>query len=178
MLVRSTCRFALKEWAAVCARLARGEIVLLLRKGGILERREGFQAEHREFFLFPTRFHAEGAPPPGAVDLELFAEVVDDVHVRDLDALRRLEGMHALGWEDVEKRFHYGKAPGLHALTLRAWRLASPRRVENARDYDGCVSWVELDRELEVERGAPALDDVEFEARRDAARAALRSEVE
>lgn len=167
-------RFALKEWASVCARLAAGEVFVLLRKGGLLDRREGFQTERREFFLFPTRFHAEGAPPPEAVDLELYAEVVDDVHVRDLERLRRLEGMHALGWEDVEKRFHYGKAPGVHALTLRAWRLARPRRVENARAYDGCVSWVELDRELEVEAAAPALGDVEFDARREAAKAALR----
>jgi len=92
--------------------------------------------------------------------------------VRDLDGARKLDGLHALAWEDVEKRFHY-RTPGLRALTLRAWRLARPARVENARAYDGCVSWVELERELPVELGAPALGDVEFEARRAAARAAL-----
>jgi len=165
-------RFALKEWAAVCGRLGRGEIVLLLRKGGLHEAGGGFRTERREFFLFPTRFHAEGAPPPDVVDLELYAEVVDDVRVENLDRLRRLEGLHALAWEDVEKRFHY-KTPGLHALTLRAHRLSRPRRVENARAYDGCASWVELDRAWEVETAAPALGDAEFEARREAARAAL-----
>lgn len=170
MLVRSTSRFALKEWASVCARLAAGDAVLLLRKGGIRE--SGFQVERPEFFLFPTRFHAEGASPPEAVDLELYAELVDDVPVRDLEPLRRLEGMHAMAWEDVEKRFHY-RTPGLRALTLRAWRLARPERVENARAYDGCVSWVELDRERPVEPAAPALGEVEFELRRAALKAAL-----
>ena len=166
----STNKIALKEGAAVCGRLGRGEIILLLRKGGIRE--SGFRTERREFFLFPTRFHAEGAPPPAAVDLELYAEVVEDVHVEDLDRLRRLDGLHALAWEEVEKRFRY-RAPGLHALTLRAHRLARPARVENARAYDGCVSWVELDREREVETAGPALGDVEFEERRGAARAVL-----
>ena len=165
-------RFALKEWASVCGRLARGEAVVLLRKGGILEK--GFQVERREFFLFPTRFHAEGAPPPDAVDLELYAEVVDDLEIRDLERARKLDGLHALAWEDVEKRFHY-RSPGLRALTLRAWRLAAPARLDNARAYDGCASWVELERELPVKLGAPALGDVEFEARRAAARSALMS---
>lgn len=173
MFVLSKNRFALKEGAAVCGRLGRGEIVVLLRKGGLRDSRDGFRTERREFFLFPTRFHAEGAPPPEAVDLELYAEVVDDVHVEDLDRLRRLDGLHALAWEDVVKRFHYGRAPGLHALTLRAHRLARPARVENARAYDGCVSWVELDRERDVETAGPALEDAAFEERRGAARKAL-----
>ena len=166
----SSNRFALKEWADVCGRLGRGEIVVLLRKGGLRE--AGFRTERREFFLFPTRFHAEGAPPPEAVDLELYAEVVDDTRGEELDRLRRLDGLHALAWEDVEKRFHY-RAPGLWALTLRAHRLARPARVENARAYDGCVSWVELDRERDVETSGPALGDAAFEERRAAARAAL-----
>ncbi|HEX7900277.1 MAG TPA: DUF1802 family protein [Planctomycetota bacterium] len=170
MIVLSSNRFALKEWADVCGRLGRGDIVLLLRKGGVRE--AGFRTERREFFLFPTRFHAEGAPPPDAVDLELYAEVVDDVRVEELDRLRRLDGLHALAWEDVEKRFHY-RTPGLWALTLRVRRLARPARVENARAYDGCVSWVELDREREVETSGPALGDAEFEKRREAARSAL-----
>lgn len=169
----SAARLALKEWVSVCERLARGEIVLLLRKGGVAEQRDGFRAGRREFFLFPTRFHERGLPPPEAVDLELYAEAVDDLHVQDLGRLRRLEGMHALSWGDVERRFHYGKAPGLHALVLRARRLAQPRRVENARAYDGCASWVELERELEIGPAEAVLDDEAFRARREAIRAAL-----
>lgn len=174
MSVLPSNRVALKEWASTCGRLARGEQVVLLRKGGIREARPGFRLERGEFFLFPTRFHEAGAAPPEAVDLELYAEVAEDVEVGDLDALRRLEGQHAMAWEDVEKRFRYGRAPGLHVLCLRAHRLRRPVRVGNARAYDGCVSWVELDRDWPVETAGPALDDAAFERRREALRAALR----
>jgi hypothetical protein len=167
-------RVALKEWAAVCDRLARGEQIVLLRKGGIRDQAKGFRAERGEFFLFPTRFHEAGAAPPEAVDLELYAEVAEDVEVKDLAPLRRLEGQHAMPWADVEKRFRYGRAPGLHVLCLRAHRLRRPLRVEDARAYDGCVSWVELDRELPVETAGPVLETEAFEARRAALQAALR----
>ncbi|HLF94930.1 MAG TPA: DUF1802 family protein [Planctomycetota bacterium] len=167
-------RHALKEGEAVCDRLARGEDVLLLRKGGLLEPRGGFRLDHREFFLFPTRYHGKGAPPPGRVDLSLYASVEEDLPVADLDALRRLQGMHAMDWEDVERRFHYGDEKGVHALVLRAWRLARPIAVEDAGAYDGCRSWVELREELPVETSGPVLGEDGFEAKRRAVREAIR----
>jgi hypothetical protein len=48
---------AFKEWAVVVDALGRGEQVLILRKGGIREQRGEFQADHHEFWLFPTRYH-------------------------------------------------------------------------------------------------------------------------
>ncbi len=48
---------AFKEWAIVCEALGGGRQSLILRKGGIAEGRDGFAFLHREFFLFPTRFH-------------------------------------------------------------------------------------------------------------------------
>ena len=43
---------ALKEWAVTCEALARGSQVLVLRKGGIGEKR--FELPHARFYLFPT----------------------------------------------------------------------------------------------------------------------------
>lgn len=166
-------RHALKEGEAVCDRLARGEDVLLLRKGGLLEPRGGFRLEHREFFLFPTRFHEQGGEPPARVEMGLYARIGDDFEVRELDRLRRLEGMHAIPWEDVERRFRYGKEPGVHVLSVRAFRLSRPVVVEDARAYDGCVSWVDLGREIPVETGGPVLPGDEFDRRREELRAAL-----
>jgi len=166
-------RHALKEGEASCEFLARGGGVLLLRKGGILEPRGGFRVEHREFFLFPTRFHEKGAPPLRRVDLGLYATVEEDLPVGDLPALRRLDGMHALSWEDVERRFHYGEEKGVHALVLRAWSLARPHSIEDAGAYEGCRSWVELREDLAVEPAGPALADDAFEARRRAVRDAI-----
>src|SRR5918992_6138574 len=48
---------ALKEWAIVCKALEEGRQVLLLRKGGIMEYREGFEIKHNKFLLFPTFEH-------------------------------------------------------------------------------------------------------------------------
>src|SRR5262245_25283913 len=48
---------ALKEWATVCRALESGRQIILLRKGGILEARHGFEVENREFLLFPTYLH-------------------------------------------------------------------------------------------------------------------------
>ena len=48
---------ALKEWAVVCKALEEGRQILLLRKGGIMEYRQGFKVKHNKFLLFPTFEH-------------------------------------------------------------------------------------------------------------------------
>jgi len=48
---------ALKEWAIVCKAAEEGKQVLLFRKGGIMEYRNGFELKHKNFFLFPTFEH-------------------------------------------------------------------------------------------------------------------------
>ena len=57
----STERTALKEWAVLCDALARGEIVAMVRKGGIREQRAGFSVRHDRFLLYPTFFHEKRA---------------------------------------------------------------------------------------------------------------------
>ena len=42
---------ALKEWAVVCRALEEGRQIVLLRKGGILEYREGFEVKHDKFLI-------------------------------------------------------------------------------------------------------------------------------
>ena len=48
---------ALKEWAIVCKALEEGKQMLLLRKGGIMEYRKGFEVKHNKFLLYPTFEH-------------------------------------------------------------------------------------------------------------------------
>src|SRR3954471_20664491 len=50
-------RTALKEWAVLVDAMARGDIVAMVRKGGIREQRAGFQVRHDRFLLYPTYFH-------------------------------------------------------------------------------------------------------------------------
>ena len=48
---------ALKEWAVVCDAIESGDQILLFRKGGIMEFRNGFELKYKDFFLFPTFEH-------------------------------------------------------------------------------------------------------------------------
>jgi hypothetical protein len=48
---------ALKEWAIICKAIESGDQILLFRKGGIMEFRNGFELKYKNFFLFPTFEH-------------------------------------------------------------------------------------------------------------------------
>jgi hypothetical protein len=182
---------ALKEWAVVCRALADGRQTLLIRKGGIQEIKDGFEVTHQRFWLFPTYVHQKEAdlvpdvreefrtlqaasPPPGALAIQLYATVADVVRVTDLECLRRLADMHILSWECVASRFHYRNKPGVHVLTLRLFRRPEPIILEQKPWYDGCVSWVELDQAINLERCVPVLSDAVFNARRADIRRAIR----
>lgn len=179
-------RSALKEWAAIEQVLAAGKSPLLLRKGGLWERREGFEIEHREFWLFPTLYHqnprelrpelgwaleaARAAHPEGdRVRIEHYVVIDSAFRVESLQLLQALEGLHALTPDTVESRFRYRDRPYLHVLLPRVYRAAAPFVIPNTPDYEGCISWVELDEELSTEGAVPVLDDLEHEALREEA---------
>lgn len=169
---------ALKEWAIVCRALADGRQILLIRKGGIEEIKAGFQVTHRDFWLFPTYVHQKAAdlvpavqaefaevqaaqPPSDTLPIQLYASVEDVVQVMDLNRLRTLEGRHVLSWDCVESRFNY-RRPGVHVMTLRVYRRPETVTLVNTPEYDGCVSWVDLDQSLGTEGCVPVLSDADF----------------
>ncbi|MBV9463696.1 MAG: DUF1802 family protein [Verrucomicrobiae bacterium] len=183
---------AFKEWAILVERFGRGEQILILRKGGIHEKRGGFEVEHRGFFLFPTLFHQqlEGVVPearvpldllataganPKEVKLEFWAEVTDAHWITDEAALDRLRPFHAWTREVVRERFEYGTEPGIFALVVRVFRVAGPKTFALKPEHGGCRSWLELKSEEtpSLERKKPALSDLDFESRRAAIAAAL-----
>src|SRR5665213_473802 len=109
-------RTAFKEWAIVVDALARGEQILILRKGGLREGPNGFQVEHSEFLFFPTLFHQQREsvtdtaqkrfdeisrqfPPAGIVRLEYFARVEECRRLESLAVAERLRGQHI--WRDT-----------------------------------------------------------------------------
>lgn len=181
---------ALKEWGAIEQLLAAGRSILLLRKGGLWERREGFEMEHRQFWIFPTLYHQNplelkaehdsalqsartAQPAADHVRLEHFALVTDAFRVESLDTLRAIERHQALTAETIENRFHYRGRPYLHALLLRVFRIPTPHIIPNTLGYEGCVSWVELDEALPTAGAEPVLAESEYQASRDALCGAL-----
>ncbi len=176
-------RYALKEWAVIEQALATGEVCLLLRKGGLWERREGFEIEHREFWVFPTWYHqnpeelaphlhglvdsAPTSPSGDQVRIAHYVVVEDALRVENLDALRRLEALHPLTQATVESRFAYRNRPYLHAVLVRVFAVPEPHVIRNTLGYEGCISWVELDEALPTHGAVPVLGDAEFAARRE-----------
>src|SRR5262245_11101992 len=138
-------RTAFKEWAIVVDALGCGDQILILRKGGIRERRGGFQVEHPKFLLFPTLYHQQRAsvtaeaqarlvqiaphwPPPEIVRLEFFAEVAEWRQLDSLSAAEALHGQHCWRDEVITQRFDWGRARNIFALAVRVYRL--PRAIE------------------------------------------------
>ena len=149
-------RFALKEWAVVCAALVVGRQTVLLRKGGIAEGAEGFRPEHDQFWLMPTRFHqsAEELTPAGAdllpevealqpvegvIRLELYARIEGVFRVEAVVGVIRARGpAYSSRPETMQDRFRY-RTPGLVGSagarvppdrSIRTDRVAPPCRMQ------------------------------------------------
>lgn len=174
---------ALKEWDAQVSALLDGRHALLVRKGGIVEPRGGFEVEHREFLLYPTFLHQNAGelrpehadllrddPSPGRVRLGALATVERVWKVEDERLARALEPHQALTADALSRRFAYRARPWVHALLLRVRALPEPAVLPETPAYAGCVSWVPLEEPVSVAGATPVLDD--------AAVAAVRRELE
>ncbi len=172
-------RIAFKEWAIVVDALARGEQILILRKGGIAEGRGGFQVEHPEFLFFPTLFHQQREsvlpaaqkrfdeisktfPSPEVLRLEYFAKVIDWRQLRSLPAAQHLQGQHIWRNEVIQERFDWGKNKNIFALAVRVFRLPQKIELPMLPGYGGCKSWIEVEREISDEGAQPVLSDAAF----------------
>jgi hypothetical protein len=168
---------ALKEWAAIEDALAGGRLSVLVRKGGIYEKRGGFEVENRAFWIFPTGWHQNeselsaafrehlGDTPrfaPGEIPLRVHCVVEDARKVESLDALLRLGDLQPFSADTLRSRFEYRGKPYLHVLIVRAHVLPGPRIIANTAGYEGCVSWVRLDVPVPTAGANPALDDAGF----------------
>jgi hypothetical protein len=172
-------RHAFKEWAVICKALASGRQMLIFRKGGVLDTEADFRVEHRSFWLFPTSVHQqatgvipeaqmlleqarEDRAPAEIVRLTCFAEVQEVHQVLDLDRVLALAGLHIWAEKIVRERFHY-RRPGLTVLVVQVFKAAVMHELPNIAAYQGCRSWVQLERELPTDEATPVLDDSSIE---------------
>jgi hypothetical protein len=179
----SATHIALKEWAVVCDQLLSGAQIVLLRKGGILEQKKGFQIEHETFFLYPNtehqsreqlkpEFHArlDSYGPParesGKISIAGYGRVVDIVKCADPAKLRALEPFSCWTQALFDMRINYKPEKPNFIVTVRAYRLPQPVEVAYHPDYAGCHSWVPMKQELSLAGGTPVLNDIDFERRR------------
>jgi hypothetical protein len=160
--------------------MGRGELIAIVRKGGIREQRAGFAVRHERFLLYPTYFHEKPAelaerfiptvsapapPQAGIVRFRYVADVAAMWWVTDLARLRAIESEVGLTWAAVESRFHYRNNPGVHVIALRVAELPSVVDVADVPRYRGCVSWVALDEPLDVSNATPVIPEGALHAR-------------
>jgi hypothetical protein len=174
-------KHAFKEWAVVVDALMRGEQIIILRKGGLIEGPGGFQIERPEFLLFPTLFHQQREsvlpqaqarydeiihllPEPEVVRLECFARVAAWQRLESLAAAHALRGLHI--WRDdvIAGRFDWGHAKEIHVMAVRIFRLAAPVELPMRESYAGCKSWIELAEDIDTIDAHAVLDDAAFSA--------------
>lgn len=150
---------ALKEWSAVVHALLDGRQSVLLRKGGIHEKR--FDIAAREFVLFPTVAHShidrvrpshQDLLAPAAADstedlvtLRAAAKVVAALEVNRPENLEEIEDLHIWTTASIRKdRLDFRPKHRLAVLVVQAAPLVEPVQLARAPDYAGCASWVQL----------------------------------
>lgn len=173
---------ALKEWAIVCQALADGKQTILLRKGGIMEYREGFTLKHDTFYLFPTYEHqnkdsikqnyidklnqmlqSNTSDNAEYVDISLFAKVDFISEIKDDSVLDALEKYHIWNKHYIDIRKNYNPSKPLSLILLRIYKMANPLRVKNERSWAGCKSWIPLDIKSHEDNFIPVYDDQTFD---------------
>jgi hypothetical protein len=170
---------ALKEWAIVCKALEEGRQLLLLRKGGIMEYRQGFETKHEKFLLFPTFEHQskESIQPDYVNNLDVvlknapindknkitsFAEVTAVKEVEDRSILQKLNKYHI--WNDryVNIRMDYNPKRPMSIVLLRVYKMDNPIEVDNKPEWSGCKSWIPIEFQQRNDNYQPALEDSKF----------------
>lgn len=163
---------ALKEWSAAVHALLDGRQSVLLRKGGIHEKR--FSVAAPEFVLFPTvaHSHAERVRPQhadlldaaardsteDAVTIRAGAKVVAAVEVNHPEWIDELADLHIWTAESVRAdRLDFRPKHRLTVLVVQVSPLRSPVRLARTSEFAGCKSWVELP--VPADWGPPVHDD-------------------
>ena len=168
---------ALKEWAVVCKALEQGRQTVLLRKGGILEYKQGFEVRHDRFLMFPTFEHqskdhlqpefseiAENVTSSQSemTKLSCYAKAVHVSEISDRAVLKRLERFHIWNESYVNARMNYNPSKPMSVILMRVFRLQNPIEVQNMPEWAGCRSWVPLEAGDDFE-AHPVLDDDAFD---------------
>lgn len=157
--IDTTTTAALKEWAVVCKALEEGRQVILLRKGGIMEYRQGFEVKHTDFFLYPTFEHQskeslqpnyvnkldivlQNAPVNNRNRITSCAAVVLVKEITNKSVLGRLEKYHIWNDQYINVRFRYNPKRPLNVVVLRVYKMNTPLEVDVKPELAGCKSWI------------------------------------
>lgn len=159
MTTKARTQPALKEWSAAVHAMLEGRQTVLLRKGGIHEKRFTLDSPH--FLFFPTVAHshaqrvraehrdllkraAADSTKTGIV-LRAGAKVVAAVEVNRPEGMQDIAPLHIWTAESVQAdRLDFRPKHRLTVLVVQVSPLAAPERLSRNPEYAGCTSWVPL----------------------------------
>jgi hypothetical protein len=167
-------RPALKEWSAAVHALLDGRQTVLLRKGGIHEKR--FAVTASRFVFFPTVAHSHAGrvraehrdllavAAADSTDDELMvragAKVIAAIEVNRPECLDGIEPLHIWTADSVRAdRLDFRPKHRLTVLVVQASPLAEPVRLQRTPEYAGCKSWVPLPIDPDPAWAPPVHDD-------------------
>ena len=177
---------ALKEWAVVCKGLEEGRQTILLRKGGIMERKHGFELRHNDFFIFPTYEHQSREflqqeyvdkldlvlheiPSNNVNTIRLYARVIAVKETFSSDMVHKLRDFHIWNERYISARMNYNPEKPLSIILLRIYRLNKDLQVDLSPEQAGCKSWMDFQslnmEDLQNNIGEPVLDHETFQKR-------------
>jgi hypothetical protein len=157
---------ALKEWSIICKALEDGNQTILLRKGGILEYKKGFEIRQKSFLLFPTLEHQaeeylqskylqtydlllrgkksqDTQNKTNTLWVMARIEAIQEFH--DHEMLPVLEKYHIWNEKYVDMRMNYNPKKPMNALLLRIYKLPQPILIDVNPEWAGCKSWIDID---------------------------------
>jgi hypothetical protein len=156
---------ALKEWSVVCRALEEAKQSILLRKGGVLEYKTGFEISQKNFLMYPTLEHQskEYLQPNYLQEFELLLKANDSVaqdksntirilarieaiqEFNDETILSKLEKYHIWNEKYVNMRMKYNPEIPVKALLLRVYKLPEPISIDVNPKWAGCKSWIDIE---------------------------------
>ena len=178
------CQMALKEWAVTVEAMAKGDQVLLLRKGGIHEDGKDFRVIHREFLFYPTYLHQkedllqpayqpvlrkllEQPQDNDRITFSYWARAEELLEISEQEKVDNLESHHIWTTAYAQSKLHWKPMLPMSVLFLRIYKLEQPATVPYLPEYGGCTSWVEVLSDVNLGRMEPVLNDAEFQRRCD-----------
>ncbi|MGJ3250643.1 MAG: DUF1802 family protein [Elainellaceae cyanobacterium] len=170
---------ALKEWAVAVNSLAQGEMIIVLRKGGIREKGDSFKFPHRQVWLYPTYEHqrpdllkAEYADSvtsvepgwhPETVSIRAWADITHVFQIFDAETVEALRPLHIWTEKFVSERLKWKPQSPLYLLLLRVFRLSTPQTISYHSNYGGCRSWIKLNEPITISEFDPVLSETDYE---------------
>jgi hypothetical protein len=177
---------ALKEWAVVCKGLEEGRQTILLRKGGIMERKDGFELKHNDFYIFPTYEHQsrellqqdyadkfeailQRKPLDDQIAIYLYAKVIFITETFNREMLYDLRDFHIWNEKYINLRMDYNPEKPLSIVLIRVYRLNTALNVTLSPQQAGCRSWIDFQspsmEDSEDNLGRPVLSNDTFRER-------------